>query len=532
AGFEGFLVGGATRDLLIQAFWRGQTQQNTSPPLQSFREIVDYDFTTNATPNQIQALFPESYYTNEYGMVGVPYQHLCQLIKDNGLILPPESIASRTQLLHQPKNTRIIDLARASKVHRSLLSNAKVARSKQETGSSIQPPPFEITTYRCDGVYSDCRRPDNISWGKNIDQDLERRDFSVNAMAIDIKTSVLEALYLSNNQLPSLINLGPNDYQLIDHHQGIIDLAQKNIRTVRDPHERFAEDALRLLRAVRLACQLEFVIEPNTFAAIRDHAKQLQCVSWERISSEFMKILASSNPAWGINLLDQSGLLPIILPELIEAKGIEQGGHHDSDVWTHSLESLQLCPSNDPIVRLAALLHDIGKPRTRAVSNGSITFYQHEIVSSRIADKVATRLKFSNQQREKLFQLVRYHMFHYQPHDTDAAIRRMIKRVGLEYIDDILDLREGDRLGSGARRTSWRLEELKQRIVDQLNQPLDTTDLAINGHDLIQHFSLKPGKMIGLILNHLLEMVLEDPTCNTPTQLFEKAKQYLQEQQS
>jgi len=177
-------------------------------------------------------------------------------------------------------------------------------------------------------------------------------------------------------------------------------------------------------------------------------------------------------------------------------------------------------------------LHDIGKPRTRAVSNGSITFYQHEIVSSRIADKVATRLKFSNQQREKLFQLVRYHMFHYQPHDTDAAIRRMIKRVGLEYIDDILDLREGDRLGSGARRTSWRLEELKQRIVDQLNQPLDTTDLAINGHDLIQHFSLKPGKMIGLILNHLLEMVLEDPTCNTPTQLFEKAKQYLQEQQS
>ncbi len=243
-------------------------------------------------------------------------------------------------------------------------------------------------------------------------------------------------------------------------------------------------------------------------------------------------MLVSDQPAKGIHLLEKTGLLQTIMPELITCRGVEQGGHHDTDVWTHSLDALHNCPSKDPIVRLAALLHDIGKPRTYQLRNGEITFYNHEIVSSRIADAIAKRLRLSNEQREKLFKLVRYHMFHYQPKDTDAAIRRMIKRVGLQYIDDILDLREGDRLGSGAKRTSWRLEELKQRIVDQLNQPMDTNDLALDGHDLIAELKLKPGKLIGEILDHLLELVLEDPELNTKEELLKKASEFRKTQQT
>jgi len=160
-----------------------------------------------------------------------------------------------------------------------------------------------------------------------------------------------------------------------------------------------------------------------------------------------------------------------------------QGGHHNTDVWTHSLDALKECPNPDPIVRLATLLHDIAKPQTFEIRDNKITFYNHEIVGSRITDKIAKRLKFSKIDRRRLFTLVRHHMFYYQPQNSDAAIRRFMRKVSLENIDDILDLREGDRLGSGARKTSWRLEEMKQRMIEQLNQPMEVTDLAINGHD-------------------------------------------------
>ncbi|HBH13672.1 MAG TPA: hypothetical protein DDX29_11260, partial [Clostridiales bacterium] len=413
----------------------------------------------------------------------------------------------------------------ATKIHSSLLNQVQEIQNKQAIDHKIKPPPLEITTYRSEGLYSDYRRPDEVSWGSSIVEDLERRDFTVNAMALKIKQSILEKIFSQPEIKQSLYSFTEDEYVLIDEHNGLKDLANKIICTVRNPDERFEEDALRMLRAIRLSCQLNFSIEALTLASIKTHAKLIEKISWERIQAEFLKIISSDQPTLGIQLLDQTGLLSFIMPELLAAKGVEQGGHHDTDVWTHALSALEHCPSFDPIVRLAALLHDIGKPKTYQLRNGDITFYNHEIVSSRLADKIAKRLKLSNSQRTKLFKLVRYHMFHYQPHDTDAAIRRMIKRVGIEYIDDILDLREGDRLGSGARKTSWRLEELKDRIVEQLNQPFDTTDLAVNGNDLIAELEVQPGRTIGIILDQLLELVLENPELNDREELLKKAKE-------
>lgn len=528
AGYETYLVGGAVRDLLINSLFSFQSKTNKTNTILDYHEIVDYDFTTNATPQQIQQVFPDSYYTNEFGMVGISYQNLNANIVAEGFFLPKENIATRTNSQAKPRSSRIIDLANASKVHTSLSSQVDNAQNLLKT-NNLEPPPFEITTYRSEGMYSDFRRPDEVIWGNSINQDLERRDFTINAMALEVKVATLNSFFSKQNLLP-LLKLKPKDYSLVDQHMGLKDLAKKIISTVRNPDERFQEDALRMLRAIRLSSQLEFALEPLTLASIKHHANLLRKISWERIQTEFLKMLSSPQPSKGIALLYETGLLDIILPELISCKNVEQGGHHNTDVWTHSLDSLDNCPSNNPIVRLAALVHDIGKPKTFQLRNGEITFYNHEIVSSRMADQVAKRLKLSNDQRKQLFKLVRYHMFYYQPHDTDAAIRRMIKRVGIEYIDDILDLREGDRLGSGAKKTSWRLEELKKRIIEQLNQPMDTNDLIIDGNDLISQLHLKPGKIIGDILNYLLEKVLEQPELNTKEALLEETKLFLKQQ--
>ena len=322
----------------------------------------------------------------------------------------------------------------------------------------------------------------------------------------------------------ALKHIKGDNFELIDPFDGLKDLEQHLVKTVNEPTERFQEDALRMLRAVRFAVQLNLQINDQTFEAIATHAKLITKISWERISDEFLKIIATDYPAEGISLLDEAGLLEFILPEILECKGVEQGGHHNTDVWTHSLDALKECPSPDPIVRLGTLLHDIAKPQTFEIRDDKITFYNHEIIGSRMADKIAKRLKFSKNQRQRLFTLVRHHMFYYQPRNKDASIRRFMRKVGLESIDDILDLREADRLGSGARKTSWRLEEMKQRMIDQLNQPMEVTDLAISGHDLMKEFDLKPGAWIGETLNKLLEQVLENPELNTKEKLIELAK--------
>ena len=269
-------------------------------------------------------------------------------------------------------------------------------------------------------------------------------------------------------------------------------------------------------------------IDDKTYQAIFDHAHLIEHISWERIRDEFLKILGSDFPAEGVEILDDTKILEYIMPELLEGKGVKQGGHHITDVWTHSIEALRETPSIDPIVRLATLMHDIGKPRTYALKNGDITFYNHEIVGSRMASKIAKRLRLSKKNIQRIFILVRQHMFHYQQHNTDAAIRRFMRKVGLGNIDDILDLREGDRLGSGAKRTSWRLEEMKQRMIQQLNQPMEVKDLKIDGNDIMKEFDLKPGRVLGEILNYLFEQVLEDPNLNTKETLFKLSKKYLE----
>lgn len=485
AGFEAYLVGGAVRDLMLDY------------------PVQDFDFTTNAKPEKIKDLFPDSYYQNEFGTVSLTHQELLSQIG-----LSPQDAGLKKK--EATTSQKIIDLAQAGKIHHSLSESVTAAKTK--TDENDEPewqffPDFEITTYRSDEVYEDFRRPDpeKLKWGQSIEEDLTRRDFTINAMALDLEQN------------------------LVDPFSGQKDLEQGLIRTVGQAEDRFEEDALRLLRAVRFSVQLGFKLEPETWQALKKQYQLLKHISAERIRDELFKMLLTPHSAQGIKILNAVGLLGQFLPELVATQGVEQGGHHTTGVWTHSLDALQECPSRDPIVKLATLLHDIGKPTTYKVRDGEITFYNHEVVSSRLADKIAQRLKFSKKQRRRLFTLVRHHMFYYQPFHTDAAIRRFMKRVGLENIDDILDLREGDRLGSGARKTSWRLEEMKERIIDQLHQPLEATDLAINGHDLMNEFKLEPGAWIGEVLERLLKMVIEEPELNTKEKLLTKSKEILKD---
>lgn len=546
AGYEAYIVGGAVRDLIRSA------------QLGIKDKGKDYDFTTDATPEQLKQLFPESFYENTFGTVSITPKHLRTQLQLS------EPQVSETSVVENPQ--RIIDLAQAKKIHISLQpfsdnpiaedtegfddacssdlqnagattvaptvpssSNAKTT-TQEETellNSTVKGAPYEITTFRTDGIYSDHRRPEDVTWGKSLQEDLDRRDFTINAMAITVSQEFLNKLFTTQPLENSAIEITDEHYTIHDPHSGQHDLANHTIRTVRDPHERFQEDALRMLRAIRFAVQLNMRIDGETYAAIKTHHELLGHISFERIRDEFLKMLVSEYPKQAIELLDQTGLLQYVIPELLNAKGVQQGGHHTTDVWTHSLDALDSTPSTDPVVRLATLLHDIAKPDTFALVQGAPTFYNHEIIGSRVAKKIAHRLRLSNRDVDRVFSLVRYHMFHYQQDHTDAAIRRFMRKVGLENIDDILDLREGDRLGSGARKTSWRLEEMKQRMIEQLNQPMDVTDLAIDGTDLMKELNLQPGPVIGKLLHSLFEQVMENPELNTKELLLQRAQEEL-----
>ena len=295
-----------------------------------------------------------------------------------------------------------------------------------------------------------------------------------------------------------------------------------------DPNERFSEDALRMMRAVRIATELNFKIEEKTLSAIKKNKKLIHKISKERIKDELIKILASEHPYEGIALFREAGLSKEILPELEKTFGVEQkspGRHHIYDVGTHSMLSLKSCPSTDPIVRFATLIHDIGKPQThKLLKNGTITFYNHEIVSARIAKSIASRLRFSNKQSEKLWRLVRYHQFTVDEKQTDSAIRRFIRKVGLEYVPDMLDLRVGDRLGGGARETSWRLEDFKKRLVEVQKQPFTVRDLKISGTDVMKELNLKPGPKVGELLEKLFDEVVEKKLENEKMVLLGRLK--------
>ena len=344
--FQGFIVGGCLRDLLLN------------------KEPQDWDITTNALPKDIQRIFLNSFYNNDFGTVGVMVE-----------------------------------------------------------GETI-----EVTTYRSEAKYTDKRHPDKIKFGVSLEEDLMRRDFTVNALAF-------------------------NGSEIIDNYFGQEDLNTKIIRCVGKPEERFNEDALRMLRAIRFSAQLDFQVEDKTWQAIKKLKNNIKFVSQERIRDEIVKIIKSGNPFRGFWLLKEAGLQKIILPELEATVGVAQNRHHIYTVYTHGLFSMQFCPSDDYLVRLSALLHDIAKPQTKGGHGLNATFYNHEHLGVKITRQIMKRLKFSNEEIKKVCHLVKNHMFYYNIGEiTDAGVRRLIRRVGNENINDLMALRIADRMGSGCQK--------------------------------------------------------------------------------
>lgn len=433
-GFEAYLVGGCVRDLFL-----GRTPK-------------DWDITTNAKPEDIQKLFPDSYYTNEFGTVGIKVD-----TEDSSL---------------------------------------KV---------------IEVTPYRTEGTYSDKRRPDSVSFGDNLEEDLARRDFTVNAIAYDESKG-----------------------QIIDPYKGQIDIERKVLRTVGSPEERFEEDALRLMRAVRLVAELGFALDAETAAAIQLKSSNLQHVSRERIRDEFVRILESTQPMMALVLSQQLGLLEYIAPDLVRGIGIDQNQAHSYDVFGHLMRALQHAADKEwPLdIRIAAVFHDVSKPETRRWSDEKKdwTFHGHEVVGSRVTRKALEDMRFSRETIEKVSKLVRWHMFFSDPDQiTLSAVRRMIRNVGEENIWDLLNLRICDRIGTGRpKEQPFRFRKYKAMVEEALRDPISVGMLKIDGNTLMNQFHMKPGPRIGWTLSALLEEVLEDPAKNTFEYLGGKVNEYLQ----
>lgn len=421
AGYEIYIVGGAVRDIVMG------------------RLTNDWDFTTNATPEEIIKIIPGGLYNNQFGTV----------FTDN-----PDELAR----------------------------------------------PHEITTFRKEEGYTDFRHPEKITWGKSLKEDLARRDFTINSLALD------------------------KNLKIIDLYKGQEDIKNKLIRTVGDADARFGEDALRMMRAVRIGAEISFLIEDATFEAIKKNAPLINKIAKERVKEELFKILASPNPYDGIVLFRNAGLMAEILPEMEKCFGVEQkspGRHHIYDVGDHLLMSLKNCKSTDTVTRFATLIHDIGKAQTyKKLESGVITFYNHEMVSTKIAENIADRLRFSNKERDKFIKLIRWHQFTVDERQTDSALRRFLRNVGLENVEDMLALRVADRLGGGARETSWRLEEFKTRIIEVQKQPFSVNDLKIDGNDVMKELNLKPGPEVGKILNDLFDKVVEKKIDNEKVTLL------------
>lgn len=413
------------------------------------KEIKDWDLTTNATPDEILKIFKDGFYDNKFGTVGVP-----------------------------------VEIDGIKKV-------------------------VEVTTYRTETEYKDKRHPGSVSWGKNIEEDLARRDFTINAIALKLTDK-------------------KDSFEIIDPYGGQKDLDKKIVKAVGDANLRFKEDALRLLRAARIATELNFKIEKNTWEKIVEDSQLLKHVSEERIRTELLRILASDNAYEGALLLNDSGLIKYILPELLEGVGISQsrpGRHHTEDVFTHNLLSLKHVPSKNPIVKLATLLHDVGKPKVASNDEeGLVVFYNHEVAGAKIAGEIADRLKFSKKDKEKIVNLIRWHMFSVNENLTDAGVRRFIRRIGIENVKDMMDLRVGDRLGGGTQTAeSWRLKLFKEKVEEQLKPaPFSVNDLVVDGNDVMKTLKIKPGPIIGKILTILFEEVDEDLSKNDKEYLLKR----------
>lgn len=433
AGFKAYFVGGCVRDLLIK------------------RKPKDWDIATDAIPEEIQVIFPDSFYENDFGTVGV---------KNDGV--------------------------------------------EDETLKVI-----EITPFRLESEYSDFRRPDKVVFSKNLEDDLKRRDFTINALALDPRTG-----------------------DIIDLYKGQDDLKDKVVRTVGDATERFSEDALRMLRAVRIATELGFSISHETLEATMLHVKHLDKISKERIRDEFTRIVMSDEPMLGMAMVEKLGMLPYIAPELAKAVGVEQNKEaHKYTVFEHLLRSLQHAADKGwgLDIRLASLFHDISKPYTKREQGGNTTFYGHDVVGARVTHETLTNLRFPVKLVEKVSKLVRWHMFFSDTEQiTLSAVRRLIVNVGKENIWDLMNLRICDRIGTGRPKESpYRLRKFHAMLEEAMHDPVSVGMLKIDGKRVMEVTHETPGPKIGYTLHALLEEVIEDPAKNTPEYLEKRANELM-----
>jgi tRNA nucleotidyltransferase (CCA-adding enzyme) len=426
------------------------------------RNPSDWDVATNALPEQVQETFDtlKTVYENTYGTVTV--------------INIPKDAANR------------------------------------DVPHETQPDEVQVTTYRSEGKYSDIRHPDSVTYETKLEKDLERRDFTMNAIAFD-----------------------PSKGHFIDPFNGQKDIKDKLIKCVLYPDIRFEEDALRMLRAIRFSTVLNFAVAHETLHAITAKAELIKHVSFERIRDEFVKMIESPNPSVGIVMLEKTGLLPHIIPELMEGIGCEQKGAHIYDVYEHLLHALQHAADKDLSleIRLSALFHDIGKPATRRYDRNKdkYTFFGHEVVGARMTKKIMERLKFSRETIDLVTTLVRNHMFFSDTEKiTLSAVRRIIKNVGPEHIWELMHVRECDRVGMKKAEAPYRLRKYHAMIEEALRDPISVNQLAIDGNYLMETLHMKPGPRMGWILHALLEEVLDDPTINTVETLHERALDLLE----
>ena len=358
---------------------------------------------------------------------------------------------------------------------------------------------IEVTTYRIEADYSDARRPDRVEFTDSLLADLARRDFTMNAMAW-------------------------SGGKLVDPHGGRADLERKMLRAVGDPGERFREDALRMLRAVRFATVLGMEIEPATAAAIRQNAPLASTLSGERVNQELTKMLLADRPSTGFRLMSELGLLAVVCPELEDCRHVPQDKAVAQDVFDHSLLSLDAVERPDLVLRLAALLHDVGKPETMADGH----FHQHEFVGEHLARKILRRWKFPKDVVALVAHLIRHHMFWYQDVWTGSAVRRFIRNVGLDNIPALFELRRADNIGSGARAPRmYALDQLWLRVQEEIVRAnaFSPRDLKVNGTDLMQELGIPQGPEVGRIIGELFERVLDDPELNTRESLLRLARE-------
>ncbi len=416
-GFEGYVVGGCVRDILMG------------------KEPKDFDIATNARPEEVSKIFKKSFCDNNFGTVTV------------------------------------------------------FTGSREEKTKEVQ-----ITTYRTEENYKDQRHPESVTFVGNIKEDLQRRDFTINAVAVSL------------------------DGEINDPFGGQKDLEKKIIRTVGNPKERFCEDALRMMRAVRFSCSLNFSVEEKTEKAIEENAHLLENISSERIRDEFVKIIMTPRAAEGVESLRKLNLLERFLPEILEGYKVPQNKHHIYDCYEHSIYSLKYAAKKNfgMHVRMAALLHDVGKPRVKEGEGEVATFHNHEIVGAKITRSILKRLNFKKEDREKIILLVRYHLFYYNVGEvSESSVRRLLRKVGKENMNELLEVRMADRIGSGVPKAEpYRLRHMRYLIEKVSQDAISSSMLKISGNEVMEILGVPPGPVVGDVLNILLSGVINNPEEN------------------